>query len=92
MKLTGNSNMGLHGTIYLPKADFEFEGNGAGDILNAQVICWTFDVGGNGSVDITYNPDDAIQLAGIGLVQVAAERLITAAAWAGVPDTIAPAP
>lgn len=69
LKLTGNSGAGLNGTIYLPEADFEFQGNGTGTVLNAQIIAWTFDVGGNGDLTVTYDPDEAIQLRGVGLVQ-----------------------
>ncbi len=69
LKLSGNTAMTLSGTIYLPKADFDYAGNSAGEVLGAQVICDTFKVSGNGGLSITYDPDDAVQLNGTGLVQ-----------------------
>ena len=69
LSLTGNSTSEYHGTIYLPEANFVFEGNGDGSVLGAQVIAWQFDVGGNGDLQVQYDPDEALQLRGIGLVQ-----------------------
>ena len=69
VKISGNSSMSLSGTIYLPKADFEYTGNGAGEILNAQVIVDEFKVTGNGSLVVSYDPNDTVKLRGIGLVQ-----------------------
>lgn len=69
LRLTGNSTSEYHGTIYLPEANFVFEGNGAGSVLEAQVIARQVDVGGNGDLQVEYDPDEALQLRGIGLVQ-----------------------
>ena len=69
MSIEGSSTMILSGTIYLPKADFIFTGNGGTEVLNAQVICDEFEMGGNGNVSITYDPNNAIKLSAIGLVQ-----------------------
>ncbi|HEY3163926.1 MAG TPA: pilus assembly protein TadG-related protein [Candidatus Limnocylindrales bacterium] len=69
MAIQGSTTMTLSGTIYLPKADFIFTGNGGSEVLDAQVICDEFEMGGNGDVTITYDPDDAILLNGIGLVE-----------------------
>lgn len=69
MAIQGSSTMSLSGTIYLPKADFIFTGNGGSEVLNAQVICDEFEMGGNGNVSITYDPLNAIKLSGTGLVQ-----------------------
>lgn len=69
MSIEGNSSMTLKGAIYLPKADFKYTGNGSGNVLDAQVICDEFDVGGNGNLTITYDPDDAVKIGGAGLVQ-----------------------
>ena len=69
MGIQGNSSMALSGTIYLPKADFTYTGNGSGEVLDAQVICDEFAVGGNGSLTVTYDPDTAIKIGGVGLVQ-----------------------
>lgn len=67
--MQGNTAMTLKGTIYLPKADFSYTGNGAGEVLEAQVICDEFTVSGNGSLTIAYDPEDAVKVSGIGLVQ-----------------------
>jgi hypothetical protein len=69
MGVQGNSAMTLNGTIYLPKADFTYTGNGNGEVLDAQVICDEFDVGGNGTLTVTYDPDEAVKIGGVGLVQ-----------------------
>ncbi len=67
--ITGNSSMTLNGTIYIPKADFKYTGNGGGEVLDAQVICDEFVVGGNGTLTIAYDPDEAVKIGGVGLVQ-----------------------
>jgi hypothetical protein len=69
VKLTGNTLMTLSGTIYLPKADFDYAGNSVGEIVGAQIICDTFKVAGNGGLSITYDPDETVNLSGTGLVQ-----------------------
>ncbi len=69
LKITGNATSTYSGTIYIPNALFSYEGNGTGNVLDAQVICDEFDVGGNGNVTVTYDPDTALQLSGAGLVQ-----------------------
>ena len=69
VKLSGNSTMMVEGTFYLPKAGFEFEGNGGSFVLKAQIICETFDVKGNGSLTVTYVPGDGLLLSLVGLVQ-----------------------
>ena len=67
--IQGSSTMTLSGTIYAPKALFSFTGNGGSEVLDAQVICDEFDIGGNGDLTITYDPEDAIKISGVGLVQ-----------------------
>jgi hypothetical protein len=69
MAIEGSSTMTLSGTIYLPRADFIFTGNGGTEILYSEVICDEFEMGGNGNVTITYDPNTAIKINGIGLVQ-----------------------
>jgi Flp pilus assembly protein TadG len=69
MSIEGRATMSLSGTIYLPKADFIYSGNGNGEILNAQVICDEFSITGNGTLSITYDPDQVFQFHSIGLVQ-----------------------
>ena len=69
VKLTGNSTMMVEGTFYLPKANFQFNGNGGSFVLDAQIICDAFDVQGNGSLTVTYVPGDGLLLSLVGLVQ-----------------------
>jgi Flp pilus assembly protein TadG len=69
MSIEGRATMSLSGTIYLPKADFVYAGNGNGEILNAQVISDEFSITGNGTLSVTYNPDEVFQFHSIGLVQ-----------------------
>jgi hypothetical protein len=67
--MQGNTTMTLTGTIYIPKADFDYSGQSAGEIVGAQIICDTFKVSGNGGLTISYDPDEAVELNAIGLVQ-----------------------
>lgn len=69
MKISGSSTMILSGTIYIPRGNFVFTGNGGTQVLDAQVIADQFEMGGNGNVSITYDPNNAIKLSAIGLVQ-----------------------
>jgi hypothetical protein len=57
----------LSGTIYAPKANVKLSGNG--DSVSTQVIANTFDVTGNGNLNITYDADAFVKLRGTGLVQ-----------------------
>ncbi|MBA2720883.1 MAG: hypothetical protein H0U52_16825 [Chloroflexi bacterium] len=69
LKISGSSTMILSGTIYVPKAIFVYTGKGGTEVLDAQVICDQFEMGGNGNVSVTYDPNNAIKLGAIGLVQ-----------------------
>lgn len=57
----------MSGTIYLPEANVKLAGNG--DSIAVQVISNTWDVTGNGSLNITYDADAFVKLRGTGLVQ-----------------------
>ena len=58
----GNGGMDISGTIYAPQALVKIMGNGAStaDVDNAavQVLAWQFTVGGNGTLNIPYDPDN----------------------------------
>jgi hypothetical protein len=69
VKLTGNSLMNIEGTFYLPEAQFAFDGNGTSSVLEAQIICKSFDVQGNGNLTVTYDPNEGLKLSLVGLVQ-----------------------
>lgn len=69
MSTAGRASMSLSGTIYLPEADFNYSGNGAGEVLGAQVICDEFSVQGNGGLTVTYDPNAVFPFNNVGLVQ-----------------------
>lgn len=57
----------MSGTVYFPQANVKLAGNG--DSVTVQVIADTWDVTGNGSLNITYDADAFVKLRGTGLVQ-----------------------
>jgi hypothetical protein len=48
------------GTLYPPEAHVAFDGNSQSTVLEAQIICETFDAKGNGNLVVTYDPDDGL--------------------------------
>lgn len=69
ISLEGHGATTFEGTIYAPEATFKYTGLAGGLVFGAQVICDTFMVSGNGGLTVTYDPEDAVQLRGTGLVQ-----------------------
>jgi hypothetical protein len=59
--IQGNGGMDISGTIYAPKALVKIAGNGAStadvDTAAVQVLAWQFQVGGNGILNMPYDPD-----------------------------------
>jgi hypothetical protein len=57
----GNGGMDIAGTIYAPKALVKIQGNGESDadpdVAAVQVLAWQFQVGGNGVLNMPYDPD-----------------------------------
>ena len=55
----GNGGMYIAGTIYAPSALVKINGNGTSeaDVAAVQVLAWQFQVGGNGILNIPYDPD-----------------------------------
>jgi hypothetical protein len=55
----GNGGMDIAGTIYAPKALVKIAGNGTSDADEAavQVLAWQFQIGGNGVLNMPYDPD-----------------------------------
>ncbi len=57
----GNGGMNITGTIYAPCALVKVMGNGASDappdVAAVQVLAWQFQVGGNGVLNMPYDPD-----------------------------------
>ena len=70
----GNGGMYIGGTVYAPKALVKINGNGSSvaDVAAVQVLAWQFQVGGNGILNIPYDPDQLFgtpQTARKGLVE-----------------------
>jgi hypothetical protein len=59
--IQGQGTMNISGTIYAPKALAKIAGNGTStadpDIAAVQVVAWQFQVGGNGVLNMPYDPD-----------------------------------
>lgn len=67
--LTGGTSVDLAGTIYNPKGDVTMDGgSGAGSSASVQIISWQFDVGGNSSLDMPYDPNQLYHFPAKGLV------------------------
>ncbi len=67
--LGGQVSLDLAGTIYNPKGQVTMEGgSGAGSSASVQVIAWQFDVGGNASLDMPYDPSQLYRFDEKGLV------------------------
>ncbi len=72
--IQGNGGMYIGGTIYAPKAQVKILGNGSSeaDVAAVQVLAWQFQIGGNGVLNIPYDPDELFgtpQTARKGLVE-----------------------
>ena len=55
VNITGNANINIYGAFYGPGDNMFFCGNGSGYGVG-QIIAWTMQVCGNGSIDEHYNP------------------------------------
>jgi len=67
--LGGQTSFDISGTIYSPKSLVTLEGgSGVGSTASVQVIAWQFDVGGNATLDMPYDPADLYQFPAKGLV------------------------
>lgn len=70
IKLVGQGDMNLAGTIYAPKADVFMEGNGSSTArLAVQIISWTWNIGGNANLYMPYDPSQLYHITQRGLVQ-----------------------
>ena len=52
LKIAGNGNMNMTGTIYAPSAQVQFTGNGVGDTLGGWIIAQSVTMSGLGSFDL----------------------------------------
>ena len=73
VSLGGQSNLDVAGTIYSPKGLVNMEGGsgvaGSTNTAAIQIIAWHFDVGGNGNLDMPYDPSQLYQFPAKGLVR-----------------------
>jgi hypothetical protein len=73
LSLGGQQNLDISGTIYNPKGLVKLEGGGGvGSTINqaaVQIIAWQFDVGGNFTLNMPYDPNSLYQFLVKGLVQ-----------------------
>jgi hypothetical protein len=71
--LGGQTTLNIAGTIYSPKGLVTMEGgSGVGSPTNTaavQIIAWQWDIGGNGTLDMPYDPAGLYQLDQKGLVR-----------------------
>lgn len=68
--LGGQGSLDLAGTIYSPKGLVTLEGgSGVGSTASVQIIAWQFDVGGNSTLDMPYDPSQLYQFPVKGLVR-----------------------
>ena len=69
IKLTGEGEMDIAGTIYAPKALVTLEGNGLSTArLAVQIISWQWDVGGGANLYMPYDPSELYHITQRGLV------------------------
>ena len=71
VSLGGQTVLDIAGTIYSPKGLVTLEGGsgaGADNTAAIQIIAWQWDVGGNSTLDMPYDPDQLYQLPQKGLV------------------------
>jgi hypothetical protein len=67
--LGGQTTLDIAGTIYNPKGSVTLEGgSGVGSTASVQVIAWHFDVGGNATLDMPYDPSQLYTFDEKGLV------------------------
>ncbi len=78
VKLGGQANSILSGTIYAPKADVDVnggsgttgcDGSATASCLSIQIISWTWKVTGGALVDMPYDPNELFQVKQRGLVE-----------------------
>ena len=67
--LGGQTSLDLAGTVYSPKGPVTMEGgSGVGSTASVQIIAWQFDVGGNSTLDMPYDPSQLYRFDEKGLV------------------------
>lgn len=70
LSLGGQTSLDIGGTIYNPKGHVKIEGgSGVGSVAAIQIIANTFDVGGNSTLDMPYDPGGLYRFDRKGLVR-----------------------
>jgi hypothetical protein len=71
VEIAGLGDMDFWGTIYAPKSLVKVlgNGNGAGSVAGVQILAWQFDIGGNGTLFMPFDPDELSPIVSKGLVQ-----------------------
>jgi hypothetical protein len=71
IRIAGTGYLNFWGTIYAPKSLVEIQGQGSGlgDVAGVEILAWRFDVGGNGSLDMPYDPAELSGITFKGLVE-----------------------
>jgi hypothetical protein len=72
ISLGGQTTLDIAGTIYNPEGLVTLEGGsgvGSANTAAIQVIAWQWDVGGNSTLDMPYDPDQLYQIPQKGLVR-----------------------
>ncbi|HEU0243803.1 MAG TPA: hypothetical protein VFQ75_07855, partial [Candidatus Limnocylindrales bacterium] len=71
ISLGGQATLDIAGTIYNPKGLVTMEGGsgvGSANTAAIQIIAWKWDIGGNSTLDMPYDPQGLYQLPQKGLV------------------------
>jgi hypothetical protein len=71
IRIAGSGYLDFWGTIYTPKSLVEIQGlgSGLGDVAGVQILAWRFDIGGNGDLDMPFDPNEVSAILAKGLVQ-----------------------
>ena len=69
VSLTGNGGMQVTGTFYVAGGTLATTGNGAGDVIGSQYISYKLNLGGNGGINIDWDPQKTARKREIGLVE-----------------------
>jgi Putative Flp pilus-assembly TadE/G-like len=70
IRVAGQGALDFWGTVYAPRSIVEIQGQGAGDgdVAGVQVLAWRFDIGGNGLLNMPFDPDELSAILAKGLV------------------------
>ena len=66
LRINGNSNAALTGSIICPGADVEIIGNSGTTTYHSRIIGYTIDIGGNSNTTIIFNEDENYDIGGGG--------------------------